>query len=367
MKISDLLKVINNHVPFTTAESWDNVGLLIGDENAEITSILTGLDCTVDVVNEAIELGANTIICHHPLIFKGLKQINEQDGYGAIIRKIIQNNINLIAMHTNLDVYPKGVNAMLGEKLGLQNMRILNPEVITYYKVQVFIPEANLTDFKSKLSKYGLAQEGDYEYCFFQSQGTGQFKPVNGANPYLGTMNEIESVNEMKLEFMISEQQQQLAIDLINQYHPYETPVYDLIQLTREADYGLGMIGKLTQSYNVPDFVQHVKEQLNMPSVRFIGNNYSHIETVAIIGGSGIGYEYLAASKGADLFITGDIKHHDALDAKIAGVNLLDINHYSEYVMKEGLKALLINWLAEQDQTVKVNVSQINTDPFTYY
>lgn len=367
MKISYLLQVINNHVPFSTAESWDNVGLIIGDENAKITSILTGLDCTEAVVDEAIELGANTIICHHPLIFKGLKQINEQDGYGAIIRKIIQNNINLIVMHTNLDVYPKGVNAMLAEKIGLQNMRILNPEIINYYKVQVFIPEANSVDFKRELSKRGLAQEGDYEYCFFQTQGTGQFKPVNGSNPYLGKVNEIESVTEMKLEFMISEHQQQLAIDLINQYHPYETPVYDLIHLTREANYGLGMIGQLSQSYNVADFMQHVKQHLNMPSVRYTGDDQAQIKTVAIIGGSGIGFEYLAANKGADLFITGDIKHHDALDAKIAGINLLDINHYSEYVMKEGLQSLLTNWLNEQQQYLEVNVSQINTDPFTYY
>ncbi|MCG7338605.1 Nif3-like dinuclear metal center hexameric protein [Staphylococcus sp. ACRSN] len=366
MKISDLLQIIDKHTPFDTAENWDNVGLLIGNKNAEITGILTGLDCTEQVVDEAIDIGVNTIICHHPLIFKGVKQIIQQDGYGAIIHKLIRNDINLIALHTNLDVYPKGVNAMLGDKIGLQNMQILNPEKTTYYKVQVFIPSKNLQNFKQQLSDHGLAQEGDYEYCFFESEGTGQFKPVNGAKPYLGEIDKIEYVDEIKLEFMIEKNQKSITIDLIKQFHPYETPVYDFIQLEKEAGYGLGMIGSLDRHYSVTEFVNHVKSKLDMPSVRFTGNLEDSINNVAIIGGSGIGFEYDATRKGADIFITGDIKHHDALDAKIAGLNLLDINHYSEYVMKEGLKSLLEQWLGEASLHVNINVSTINTDPFTY-
>ncbi|SCS23827.1 Nif3-like dinuclear metal center hexameric protein [Staphylococcus caeli] len=366
MKIKQLIEMVDKHAPLNTAESWDNVGLLVGNETSNITGIVTALDCTNEVVEDALNKNCNTIICHHPLIFKGVKQIIEQEGYGAILRKLIKNDMNLIALHTNLDVYPKGVNAMLADKLELKHQSILNPEITTYYKVQVFIPQENLTDFKDKLSEAGLAQEGDYQYCFFESVGQGQFKPVEGANPHIGELNHIAYVDECKLEFMINNNQKHLAQQLIEKYHPYETPVFDFIALEKEADYGLGMIGRLETPLSVDDFVKHVKTKLAMPSVRFSGNISDQIETVAIIGGSGIGFEYDARRKGADIFVTGDIKHHDALDAKIAGINLLDINHYSEYVMREGLASLLSNWLENSEIEFNIYASQINTDPFEY-
>ena len=135
MKLSKLISILDTHVPFSTAESWDNVGLLIGDENQQVNGILTALDCTEDVVNQAIDKNINTIIAHHPLIFKGIKNI-VQTGYGKIIRKLIQNDINLIAMHTNLDVNPNGVNKMLADTLGLNNIKLINQQNTTYYKVQ---------------------------------------------------------------------------------------------------------------------------------------------------------------------------------------------------------------------------------------
>ena len=203
MKLSKLISILDTHVPFSTAESWDNVGLLIGDENQQVNGILTALD-TEDVVNQAIDKNINTIIAHHPLIFKGIKNI-VQTGYGKIIRKPIQNDINLIAMHTNLDVNPNGVNKMLADTLGLNNIKLINQQNTTYYKVQTFIPKENVENFKDQLNQLGLAKEGNYEYCFFESAGKGQFKPVGEANPYLGQLDSIEYVDEIKLEFMISE------------------------------------------------------------------------------------------------------------------------------------------------------------------
>lgn len=366
MKINELMAMLDEHVPFNTAESWDNVGLLIGDESQEVTGILTALDCTLEIVEQAIDKNINTIISHHPLIFKGVQSITNQ-GYGEIIRLLIQNNINLIAMHTNLDVNPRGVNAMLATKIGLKNTNLINKEPEKYFKVQTFIPESHVETFKQQLNDIGLAKEGNYEYCFFESKGQGQFKPVDDANPYLGEIGEVEYVDEVKLEFMISYSQRQLTEKAIHQYHPYETPVYDFIELSKEGSFGLGIIGELNEPMNIDDFVSYVKSQLQIPSVRYVDCSNTTINKVAMIGGSGIGFEYEASQLGADIFITGDIKHHDALDAKIAGVNLLDINHYSEYVMKEGLKQLLEEWLVEENESnIKILASDINTDPFTY-
>lgn len=366
MKINTLLNIINKHVPLDTAEEWDNVGLLIGDKESEVTGILTTLDCTNDVVEEAIALNYNTIISHHPLIFKGVNNIVENDGYGAIIRKLIKSNINLIALHTNLDVYKYGVNKMLADKIGLSNLSFLNEETHAYYKVQFFVPEEHKELLKGKLSEHGLATEGDYEHCFFESKGTGNFKPVTGAKPFIGNMDEIEAVKECKVEFMIKANQKSLAQQLIEQYHPYETPVYDFISMTKVADYGLGMIGELDKPLTAKDFAESVKTSLSIPSVRFTGDIESTVKHVAIIGGSGIGFEYKANASGADIFITGDVKHHDALDAKTNAINILDINHYSEYVMKEGLLDLLHAWLKCKDITFNIKASTINTNPFQY-
>ena len=363
MKTSELLNILNQHVPFSSAESWDNVGLLIGDKQQEITGILTALDCTMEVLNEAIEKDINTIVAHHPLIFKGVKSINEQ-GYGAIIRRLIQNNIQLIALHTNLDVYRFGVNAMLSKQIGLTHTEILDPQQTNYYKVLVFIPEENVEKFKNKMNDEGFASEGDYEYCFFSTKGSGQFKPVENAHPHIGELDQIETVEEVKVEFMIQEYERTKAEDCINVLHPYETPVYDFIPLTKTVKRGLGMIGQLPEQTTLKSLAMTIKKQLDIPSVRFTGNPNTVISKAAIIGGSGIGYEKFAHQKGADVFITGDIKHHDALDAETEGYNLIDINHYSEYVMKEGLKSLLKEWISNDNLTIEA--STLNTDPFNY-
>ncbi|EGQ3745925.1 Nif3-like dinuclear metal center hexameric protein [Staphylococcus pseudintermedius] len=366
MKLHELLTTLNQEVPFDTAESWDNVGLLIGDKQSVVNGILTALDCTLDVVEEAIDQNINTIIAHHPLIFKGVKHITEDGGYGSILYRLIQNNINLIALHTNLDVHPKGVNAMLAKKLGLKNNELLDRQTTMYYKVQVFIPKENAQAFKDTLADHGMATEGNYEYCFFNSEGEGQFKPVGEANPHIGQIGDIETVNELKIEFMIPGSQMTCVQKIIEANHPYETPVYDFIPMKKMSQYGLGMIGDLPEPQSVESFVQSVKKVLKMPSVRYIGNRDMTIQRVAIVGGAGIGFENHAHQRGADLFITGDIKHHEALDAKMAGINLLDINHYSEYVMKEGLVSLLQDWLADVSTQIPVIASSVHTDPYDY-
>ena len=137
--------------------------------------------------------------------------------------------------------------------------------------------------------------------------------------------------------------------------------------MTTSANYGLGKIGELNEPLNLEDFAKYAKAHLNIPSVRYTGPSEALIKTVAIIGGAGIGFETSAFKKGADVFVTGDIKHHDALDAKTNGIHLLDINHYSEYVMKEGLKGLLGQWLfSNESKQFNIEASEINTDPFNY-
>lgn len=362
MNVKELLHVIDQHIPLSTSESWDNVGLLIGSEQSKVEGVMTTLDCTLEVVDEALAHNMNTIVAHHPLIFKGVKNITDE-GYGQIIKKIIKNDMNLIALHTNLDAYEKGVSYMIGQKIGLKNMTILNPNRESYFKMQIFVPDQEVEMMKSVFNEHHLAETDEYSNVFFQTQGKGQFKPSENANPAIGQRNKTEIVHETKLEFMISSKEKALATKLVNEYHPYEEPVYDFIEMKRESKSGLGIIGELDESLSIHSFVKLYKEQLHIPAVRYIGKQNINIERIAIVGGAAVEYADVAKSKNADLFITGDVKHHEALDAIMDDINILDANHYSEYVMKEGLKDLLEEWT---EHRITVQSSEVNTDPYQY-
>ncbi|MCH4984194.1 Nif3-like dinuclear metal center hexameric protein [Macrococcoides goetzii] len=358
MLIKELLKQINQEIPLQTAEEWDNVGLLIGDEEAVITGILTALDCTLDVVEEAKEKNINTIICHHPLIFSGIKSILHS-GYGEVIRSLIKNDIQLIALHTNLDAHPKGVSAMIAERLELKDIEILLPEQKSILKLQIFVPLAYAEQFKSALAKVGAGQIGDYDHCFFSIKGTGEFRALENANPFVGSKGEIHVEEEMKIECVFESSLKSDVLEAIKTHHPYETPAFDIWSIDVQAEYGTGVKAALMEPISLSDFAKIAKEKLNLDVIKMIGED-KVINTVGIIGGAGMDYMKDIKRTGVDVFITGDIKYHEAHDLIMAELAALDITHYAEYVMKDGLKALLSTFIKD----INIVVSQIDTNPF---
>lgn len=126
-KCSDIINAINKIAPPEAAYSWDNPGLMTGDENAEITKVLIALDCESSVIEEAVSLGANMIVTHHPLIFRPVKSVTTGSRTGSLLIKLIKNNINLFSAHTNLDSSPIGTNATLASLLELENIQPLLP------------------------------------------------------------------------------------------------------------------------------------------------------------------------------------------------------------------------------------------------
>ncbi|UBH07712.1 Nif3-like dinuclear metal center hexameric protein [Macrococcus armenti] len=357
MNIRELEQLIHNVIPNHTAESWDNVGLLIGDTSTEVTGILTTLDCTVEVIDEAIELGINTIICHHPLIFSGIKQINA-GGYGDVIRHAIKHDIQLIAMHTNLDNYKYGVSYMIGKQIGLKAQTILLRASSKLCKLQLFVPNDYTSQLKDALSQVGVGQIGEYAHCFYTSEGTGEFMPSSSANPFVGKNGEIHYEKEMKVECVFEPHLKQQVENVITNVHPYETPAYDIFEYDVTAEYGTGTIG-IVDRMTVRTFAQRLKETLNIPSVKVIGDLNAEVSSVSIIGGAGVSYMDQIAGR-ADVFLTGDIKYHEAHDLLMKGQIAIDIGHYSEYVMIDGLKAIIQNMLPE----IKVIASSTNTNPF---
>ncbi|MGP4042419.1 Nif3-like dinuclear metal center hexameric protein [Gracilibacillus sp. D59] len=366
--VKDVIRLFENWVPKHYAESWDNVGLQVGSEDQKVNKLMITLDVIDTVVDEAIDKNVDLIIAHHPLLFKGLKHIDFQDPKGRVVKKLIQHNITVYAAHTNLDVVEGGVNDMLSERLELTNTKVLVPTVEEpLFKFIVYVPQTHLNVMVNALGDAGAGHIGNYSHCTFRVAGTGAFKPLEGTNPFLGRQDEIEEVNEYKVETIIKKSQLSRILQVAEKKHPYEEMAYDVIPLANKGNQiGLGRIGKLSQPMKLAEYAEVVKRNLHIPALRYVGNQNQIIKKVAILGGSGKGYIDIARYAGAELYITGDLTFHEAQDAEEAGLCLIDPGHHVEEVMKQGVKDYFLANLDALPEKIEVEISRLSTDPFRY-
>ncbi|HEX6593246.1 MAG TPA: Nif3-like dinuclear metal center hexameric protein [Bacillota bacterium] len=352
--------------PLYLAYDWDNVGLQIGSFHHPVKKIMITLDVVEDVVEEAIEREVNLIIAHHPLFFKPVHQLNLDEPKGRLVQKLMKHNITVYAAHTNLDVAVGGVNDLLCDALGILERDVF---IDTYteklYKIAVFVPVSHMNEVLDALSDAGAGHIGNYSHCTFQTDGRGTFKPLEGTNPFIGTTNKLEKVEEVKIETIISEAKLTGAKKAIIQAHPYEEVAYDIYPLRNKGKtYGIGRIGMLPEKMTLQALGEHVKVAYGVPTIRVTGDLNRPVQKVAILGGSGEKYIESAQARGADVYITGDITYHQALDAQEMGMSIIDPGHHIEQIMKESTKKYLESALA--DDSVEIVTSAIQTEPFTF-
>lgn len=225
MKARDIIKILENRYPIKNAEEWDNIGLLIGDYDKEVKKIQFSIDATLEVIENAIKNDVDMIITHHPIIFKAIKNIREQDILGKKIREVIKKDINIYCIHTNLDSTKGGLNDYILKKLGHENSKIL-----------------------------------DY---------------------------------------------------------------------IEENDSGIGRIYNLDKDFTLYEYITYIKEKLKITNLRVISKDLNkRVKKIALINGSAMSYWKLAKSKNIDLFITGDVTYHDALDSVENNLDVIDFGHY---------------------------------------
>ena len=372
------MKLANGHEIIQTFESWspkkyacmenDPIGLAIGTLNKTVSKVLVTLDVTDAVVEEAIEQGCELIIAHHPPIFRKLSHIRTDNPQGKLFEKLIKNDIAVYAAHTNLDVAPGGVNDLLAAALHLQHTQILDETYVeNLMKLAVFVPQQEANALREALAKAGAGQLGDYNSCSFTTQGTGRFKPLEGANPFIGSTGELEAVNEEKIEVVLPVSSKSRVLKAMLQAHPYEEPAYDMWHLEVEAErQGLGRIGTLEEPMTLEAFAHFVKQQLDVPSLRVVGPLDGLVKKVAVVGGDGNKYVYTAKFAGADVFVTGDIGFHVAQDAEVNGLSIVDPGHHVEKVMIKGVVDKMTKLCADKKLNVTFMASKINTEPFTF-
>jgi len=361
--IRDIVSYLESIAPPAYQESYDNAQLITGDPNHQVTGILCTLDATEAVVQEAIDLGCNLIVAHHPIVFKGLKSFTGRNYVERTVIKAIKSDIAIYAIHTNLDSVPTGVNKKICDLIGLKNTKILQPKSNLLSKLVTFVPLENKDDVSKAMFDAGAGQIGEYSGCSFQSIGTGTFTPSDKANPTLGEKGTPEKVDEARIEVMFPSYMGQKIIKAMKAAHPYEEVAYYLQEISNEnQEVGSGMIGELPEEMGEEEFLMSLKDRMNLKVVKHTHFRNKPIRSVAVCGGAGIFLLGAAKRNRADIFITSDVKYHEFFDAENQIV-IADIGHYESEIYT---KDLLKDKLSEKFRNIALYLTKVVSNPITY-
>jgi len=365
MKIKDLLITITETADLSLQESYDNSGLLIGDESAVVNKALIALDVTEAVVQEAIAKDCELIISHHPLIFKGLKRIGNTNMVERTVTTAIKNNIAIAAMHTNLDNIKKGVNSKLAAILGIsKNLRILNPVSGKLKKISVFCPLSHAERVREAMFEVGAGHIGDYDSCSFNTKGTGTFRGNEQTKPFVGQIGQIHQEEEVRIETIIPDFKVNKVINNMISAHPYEEVAYDIYPLENiHHEIGSGMIGDIEIPIDEIEFLKLIQEKLGSPVLRHTEFTGKKIHKVAICGGSGAFLLQKAKSSGADAFVTADLKYHDFFEAD----NKLLVVDAGHFETEQFTKDLLAELIRKKIPNFAALISDVHTNAVRYF
>lgn len=364
MIAKEIIKEIEKYAPLAYQESYDNSGLQVGDINKEIANCIIALDCTERLIDYAIDQNIKMIITHHPLIFGGLKSLTGKNEQERIVLKAIKQDILIYAAHTNLDSTRGGVSYKLAEKLGLQNIKVLDATQGNLKKLVVFCPHTHSDGIREALFNAGAGHIGNYDKCSYNTQGKGSFRALDGSNPFVGKKGEIHYEVEDRIEVLFPAHIEKDVIAAIIKSHPYEEVAYDIYPLTNKNNYvGLGVIGNLKEPMDEQNFFTFLGDIANCKTIRHSELIHKPIKQVAICGGAGSHLIKTAKSMNADIFVTGDVKYHSFSEGE-AKMIIADIGHFeSEQYTKE----LIFEIITKKFPNFATYIYQEEQNPVNYF
>lgn len=368
MIVRDVERILESWAPKEIAWERDNVGLQVGDHDRRVKKILVTLDISEEVVREAEKKKVDLIISHHPLLFRPPRSITNTDRIGRVIVSLIKSQISVYSMHTNYDFTTGGVSYALAERLGLKNVEFLQHQQDHLRKITVFVPIDYVEKVMEAMAKSGAGVIGRYDHCSFRVAGTGTFRGQKGTKPSLGRAEELEQIDEIRLEMIAPSWKMQDVVAAMRGVHPYEEVAYDVYVLDNQhTNYGAGAIGTLDQQITLKGFLQRMKVRLDIPTVRFAGDLGQRINIVAVCGGSGVDLLDAAISRDADVFVTADIKYH-VFEAATGKIALVDAGHYeTEQPSLDRIIGHLEKQFVETKQHIQVLKTSVTTNPVQYY
>ena len=367
MKVKDIASTIEKLVPLKLAQDWDNVGLLIGDARRNVKNILLTIDVTREVLAEAKKLNTDMIVSYHPVIWDGLKSITTE-GAAGVVYDLIRCRIAVFSIHTALDAAVGGVNDGLAEIVSITDAKPIGDYVDNpagnNYKLVVFVPVEAAAGVSNAVFAAGAGAIGNYSHCGFQAEGQGSFLPLKGAAPAIGKKGKLEKVDEARFETIVRPEKLNDCIAAMKKAHPYEMPAFDVIKLYNNQDkFGLGRIGDLNEPMQVSRIIERIKKRTGARAVGIVGNGRRLAKTAAVCAGScGKIINAVIAAK-ADLYVTGELKHHQALAAQQAGVTCLCLSHTvsERFILKK-----LAKQLRKEISPVTIKISKKDADPFKW-
>lgn len=364
MTVKDVGQILEGLAPLKHAEDFDNVGLLVGNADAEVSGILVTLDTLENVVEEAIEKKCNLIVSFHPILFAGIKRLTGATYVERVLMKCIANNISIYCVHTALDNSPLGVNHKICEVLGLEDSKILIPKKGTLKKLTTYVPEGKANEVAQALFSGGAGAIGQYQDCSFRTSGMGTFTATDGASPAAGSVGKHHQEPEMQLNMVYSFELESKIVKALLDAHPYEEVAYELITLDNPQPYlGMGRLGTLPEALSETRFLDLLKEKFNLSMVRHSPFLEKPIQKVAVLGGSGAFAIGAAKAAGADAFITADLKYHQFFEAENQ-ILLADVGHFES---EQFTKQLLVDYLTKKIPNFAVSLAESITNPIKYF
>lgn len=364
MQIKDIVQVLETVAPPSYQESYDNAGLIVGNSQWECTGIICSLDATEAVVLEAKAKGCNLIVAHHPIVFKGIKQLNGKNYVEQTLITAIKSDIAIYAIHTNLDNVIWGVNGRMADQIGLVNRQILAPKAGLLAKLICFAPVAAVENLKEALFAAGAGHIGNYSECSFQVNGLGSFKGGPDSQPAIGIAGERTLVEEVKIEFIHPIHLQKKMVSAMIKAHPYEEVAYDLISLDNDYQHvGSGILGELPQPMEEASLLGMLQTSFGLSVIKHSPFLQKRVQKIAICGGAGSFLIGSAIGAGADVLISADLKYHEFFDAN-GRILIADIGHWES---EQYTTDLLFDILQAKFPTFAVLKSVIKTNPVNYF
>lgn len=367
--VADIVDVLETAYPPALAEDWDSVGLICGDPADEVTRTAFALEATDAVVDEALAVGAEMLVVHHPLLLRGVDTVSADTAKGRIIHKLIRSGCALFAAHTNADSARPGVNDRLAEIVGVVPGRPIKPKSLgAKDHWGVHVPEKDAEKLKRALFDAGAGEIGDYCDCCFEITGVGQFTPREGADPTEGAVGVTHRSAELRLEFVAPRGLRHRLISVLRQQHPYEEPAFDIVEMADDASletaYGLGRIGELPEPMTLREFTQQVADRLPETAwgVRAAGDPDAMVRTVAVSSGAGDSMLSTVARMDVDVLVTSDLRHHPVDEhIRAGGCAVIDTAHWaSEYPWTSQAAEIV-----SRDAGTETLIIPTRTDPWT--
>jgi dinuclear metal center YbgI/SA1388 family protein len=361
--VADLSTYLEQFAPTETAAEWDNVGLLLGDPASTVTRVMTCLTITPDVVAEAVQEQASLIVSHHPVLFRAAKKVTANTAEGKMILQLARANIAVYSPHTAFDNCTGGINDILCGRLGVLNPVPLRPrEAGRQCKLVVFVPDSDLGKVSDAVFVAGAGVIGQYNECSYRLAGTGTFFGTDSTNPTVGQRGRREEVAEWRLEVVVPERLLGPVVKAMRKAHSYEEPAFDVYPLKPGISGGEGRIGELAAPMSFGDLANTIKGELAANSLQIVGDLGRMVRKISIACGAAGDFLSDSIRANADVFITGELRFHDALTARGAGIGVVLPGHYAtERPAVEELSARL----ARDWPGLAIWPSRMECDPLT--